>query len=73
MSTILLETLAAILTTEQYAAGFRLVEEDDHFIYLYREGKRLAGFSAVGTTIAAIRAEAQKRMEGSSNNVSGSL
>jgi len=52
-----------ILTRRQRKAGLYLEEEEDHFLLLKRGGRILAVFSQTGTTVEAIRQEADKHLE----------
>jgi len=58
---MLREVLDAALTKEQRQAGFYL-EEDEDFLYLFREGKSQAVFNSKRATIKAIRDEADRLM-----------
>ena len=49
------EVLAGVLTQEQRQSGFTLREADDHCLWLYFQGKRVALFSATGATVQEIR------------------
>ncbi len=51
-----------ILTKEQMAAGTYLVQ-DDHAVYLMKQEKCLAVFSATGATVLDIRKEADQILE----------
>ena len=48
-----------ILTAEQKRRGFSL-KEDDHCLYLFHNGKRVAIFSGMSTTADEVREEADR-------------
>jgi len=48
-----------ILTAEQKCRGFSL-KEDDHCLYLFHNGERVAIFSAMITTADEVRKEADR-------------
>ena len=56
------EVLKGALTPEQREQGFSL-EEDNHCLYLLYKGGIVAIFSATGATIEAIRDEADRIAE----------
>jgi len=45
---------------EYQSKGFRLVEPDDHVLFLYYQDERVGIFSQSGTTITAIRKTCQE-------------
>lgn len=60
---MLQQVLSQALRKEHREAGLYLDEEDDHFLYLKRDGKRLAAFHAPTVTVVAILNEADKHLQ----------